>query len=144
MKGPVNRRPNQRGSTMLEGALVLIPFMAMMLGVINLGLNFFLVDALQDRAMMGARHAAIYPTDTTGATNMILYGSPQGTTTGGPSPAYMGLTSSNVSIVRQATGTTSERFVVTLTGYRLPFFIPGFSQDIIGKPITATISIEAP
>lgn len=141
------RRSGQRGSSMVEAALVLLPFMAMTLGIVNLGLNFFLIDALQDRASLGARYAALNPGDAAGTTNMLLYGSPTGASGVDliiPAPGYMGMNSSNVSIVRLDVGLPSERVQVGIHRYTLPMFIPGVSPQLIGAPISATVPVETP
>jgi hypothetical protein len=141
------KKRGQRGSAMVESALVLLPFMAMTMGIVNLGLNFFLIDALQDRAALGARYASLNPTDTVGATNMLLYGSPTGAKDGDsivPPPGYMGMDAANVSMVRLDPGLPTERVQVGIYGYKLPMFIPGVSPDWIGKPITATVPVETP
>jgi len=49
----------------------MLPFLALVMSIINLGLNFFLVDALQDRANMAARYVALNPSDTQGATTPV-------------------------------------------------------------------------
>jgi hypothetical protein len=132
---------------MVEAALVLLPFMAMTMGIVNLGLNFFLIDALQDRAALAARYASLNPSDSTGTANMLLYGSPGGMTKGDsivPSPGYMGMDAGNVSMVRLDVGLPTERVQVGIYGYKLPMFIPGVSPEMIGKPITATVPVETP
>lgn len=141
------RRHGQRGSSMVEAALVLLPFMGMTLGIVNLGLNFFLIDALQDRASLGARFASLNPSDAAGTTNVLLYGSPEGERGGdpiAPTPGYLGMNSSNVSMVRLDVGLPSERVQVGIHGYALPMFIPGVSPQLIGAPISATVPVETP
>jgi hypothetical protein len=140
-------KKGQRGTAMVEAALVLLPFMAMTMGIVNLGLNFFLIDALQDRAALGARYASLNPSDSAGTTNMLLYGSATGAKEGDsivPPPGYMGMDASNVSMVRLDVGLPTERVQVGIYGYKLPMFIPGVSPEMIGKPISATVPVETP
>lgn len=142
-----SKRRAQRGTAMVEAALVLLPFMAMMLGIVNLGLNFFLVDALQDRAALAARYASLHPEDAAGTRNMLLYGSTSAVKSDevvSPNTGYMGMDESNVSVVRLDVGLPSERLVVTISGYDLPMFIPGVAPHVVGAPIVATVSAEVP
>ncbi len=140
-------RRGQRGSATVEGALVMIPFLAMALTVVNLGLNFFLIDALQDRASLAARFAALDPTNVEGAKNMLLYGTDQppgdGTVTT-PSPTFMGLDGSSVSVVRLGANTPQDRIVLTISGAQMPSFVPGVKQSITAKAISATVPVELP
>lgn len=141
------KHKGQRGSATVESALVMLPFLAMALTVVNLGLNFFLVDALQDRASIAARYAALDPTNTQGAKNMLLYGSDTAAQEGdvvAPPPAFMGLSESSVSVVRLDPNTPADRIVLTITGAQLPSFVPGFSKAITANTISATVPVELP
>jgi hypothetical protein len=140
-------RRRQRGSATVEGALVMLPFLALIMSIINLGLNFFLIDALQDRANMAARHVALNPSDVQGATNMLLYGmsnvpGPSDVVT--PPPGFMGLSESNVVIHHIDVGLPTERVVLTINDARLPIFVPGAKGSIFSQPITATVPVEVP
>lgn len=137
-------RKRQRGAALVEGALVLLPFMTLILGIVSLGLNFFLVDALQDRAAMAARYAALNPSDSAGTKNMMLYGVPElgDEQISTPPPSYLNMTEGNVSVTRYDVGLPSDRMVVTIQGYRLPLFIPGQVPSLVGAPISATIPVE--
>lgn len=125
----------------------MVPFLAMALSVVNLGLNFFLIDALQDRASMAARYAALNPADVSGAKSMLLYGSQQAPLDSdvmAPPPAFMDLDESSVTVQRLDANTPSDRIVLRINNPKLPMFIPGLSNSITAKPITATVPVELP
>jgi hypothetical protein len=140
-------RRRQRGSASVEGALVMLPFLALVMSIINLGLNFFLVDALQDRANMAARYVALNPSDVQGATNMLLYGmadQPADADVLTPPPSFMDLTASNISVQHLDVGRPTERVVLTINDAKLPVFVPGVKQTIFSQPTSATVPVEVP
>jgi Flp pilus assembly protein TadG len=53
------RRDNQRGSTLVEAALVTIPFFTLILGIIACGYLVFTYDSLAFAAQQGARWASV-------------------------------------------------------------------------------------
>lgn len=126
---------------------MLLPFLALTMSIINLGLNFFLIDALQDRANMAARFVALDPTNVDGGKSMLLYGL---STPPGPSevivppPSFMDLTESNVTVTRYDVGTPNDRIVLTINNAKLPLFVPGLAGHIVNKPVTATVPVEIP
>ncbi|MBI3207699.1 MAG: pilus assembly protein [Candidatus Solibacter usitatus] len=58
----VRRRANQAGHAMLEGALVIIPFLAIFFAIFDFGMVIFLKNTFQNAAREGVRYAVTYQT----------------------------------------------------------------------------------
>lgn len=56
------RRRRQRGNAMLETAMVIVPFFAIILGTIDLSQAFFVRTTLQHAVRVGVRYAVTYQT----------------------------------------------------------------------------------
>jgi hypothetical protein len=99
---------------MLESALTLVVFLAIFIGVFDVGTMLFVHQTLSDRARNAARWGAVNAFDATSIQNLVLYGAttqPQGQT------GFFGLNTSNVVVSRPAAtvGTPEDRIVVTVT-----------------------------
>jgi Flp pilus assembly protein TadG len=56
------RRANQAGNTMIEAALVIVPFFAILFGIIDFGTAIFIKNTIQNAAAAGVRYAVTYQT----------------------------------------------------------------------------------
>lgn len=56
----MSRRVRQRGDTVLEFALVVVPWMAMIMGIIDFGFAIFVRNCLQHAVREGVRYAVTY------------------------------------------------------------------------------------
>jgi len=108
------KRNRQRGGTMLESVLTLVVFLAMVIGVFDIGEMFFVHQTLTDRARNAARWGAVNAFDPTSIQNLVLYGA---TTPSTGQAASFGLAGSNVTVTRPVAGigTPEDRVVVTIT-----------------------------
>jgi len=108
------KRNRQRGGTMLESVLTLVVFLAMVIGVFDIGEMFFVHQTLTDRARNAARWGAVNAFDPTSIQNLVLYGA---TTPATGQAASFGLAGSNVTVTRPfaGIGTPEDRVVVTIT-----------------------------
>jgi hypothetical protein len=59
---------------MLESALTLVVFLALFIGVFDLGTMFFVHQTITDRARNAARWGVVNPYDATSIQNLVLYG----------------------------------------------------------------------
>lgn len=57
------RRRQQGGNAFVESALVLVPFFALMLGIVDFGMAIFLRSTLQNAVAAGVRYAITYQTN---------------------------------------------------------------------------------
>ena len=60
----VSRKPRQAGSSLLEAALVLVPFFALLFGIVDFGTSLFIKSTLQNAVAAGVRYAVTYQTMT--------------------------------------------------------------------------------
>ncbi|MSV36073.1 MAG: hypothetical protein EXQ47_10840, partial [Bryobacterales bacterium] len=88
------RDPRQRGSNLVEAALILLTFLLLLIGIVDFGQVLYFHQVLVERARTGARYGAVNPTNTTGIQNMVVYNTP--TTSGSPSAVVGGLTTAMV------------------------------------------------
>jgi hypothetical protein len=121
-----------RGSTLVEGALVLSGVLMLLIAVIDAGQFLFVRHALADRARAAARWAALnLPAETpangelvdSGAVfNMVLYGVPEGAARG--RQPGLGMDNAVVQVRRLGAGTADDRIVLTVSGYRAGVVLP--------------------
>ncbi len=108
----------RRGNSLVESALVLVMFLAIFVGLFDIGEILFMQQTLAFRAHSAARWGAVNAFDATAVRNLVLYGTTQ------PEPGQhpiFGLTASNVNVVRSNPGTVNDRIIVTVSGYTLDF-----------------------
>lgn len=130
------KRRRTRGSVLVESALVMLSFTALLVGAFDFGQFLFVQQALVERARYVARWGAVNnPSDATSITNMVLYHQP---TAGSGGSGYMGLTSSNVSVTTSGYGTNNYMLTVTISGYRYTVISPYIAGSYTGPTITVT------
>ena len=126
-----NRRSRwQRGQALVESVLTLTAFLAIFMGMIEVGEILYIHQTLVERAREAVRWGAVNTWDNTNSptqiTNMVLYGTPS---PGHDSTPIFGLTASNVSVTRpQPDYSSSDRIVVSVSGYTLTFFTSAIVQ----------------
>jgi Flp pilus assembly protein TadG len=120
------KRNRQRGGTLLESALTLIVFLALFIGVFDVGEMLFIHQTLTDRARNAARWGAVNTFDATTIQNLVLYGA---TAPAAGQIASFGLAASNVTVTRPAisVGTPEDRVVVTIV-YRVSLISASIGQ----------------
>jgi len=108
------RRTGQRGATLVESALTLILFLALFIGIFDIGEMLFVHQTLMDRTRNAARWGAVNTYDPTSIQNLVLYGAIAPAT---GQVASFGLGASNVIVSRPggSIGTAEDRIVVTVT-----------------------------
>jgi Flp pilus assembly protein TadG len=132
------RLKSSRGSALVEAAFVLIPFAAMLIGIVDFGQFLFIHQALVERARYAARWGAVTdPTNTTAIQNMVLYNQPTASTGSG----YFGLTASMVQVTTQDSGTDDYRLVVNITNYPYQVFSLFISGTYYGPNVTISVPL---
>jgi len=136
----------QRGQALTEMALLMLLFLALLLGIMDWAWTMFAQQSMTARAAQAARWAAVrpYPGSQTGATNIVLYGV---TPCAACTPSF-GLSAGNVQVQEQTTSYTVENgvpvttnhIVVTVSGYTVRHWLMG--GDVTGRPITASAVLE--
>ena len=129
----------ERGTQMIEFAL-LLPFLILLFaGVVEMGRMFYTYTTLQKSTEVGARYlssklvtnGSYASADTSAATNLIVCG--KTTSCSGLTPVASNLTSSNVSITPPGTGTGTRYVTVKVTYAYQPLvfslgYVTGSSQ----------------
>jgi hypothetical protein len=135
-----SRRPNQRGSAIVEAALTLSMFMIFFLGIFDVGIMLFRYQSYTARAKQAARYGSTNPGDTTGIRNVVLYDSPAAPGGGG---GFWGLEANMVAVNRSGAGTPDDHITIQLTNYTMQGFSPLLSKAFQGPPIRASAPVEA-
>ena len=107
------RTRKQRGGVLLESVLTLMVFLAMFIGIFDVGEMLFVHQTLRDRARNAARWGAVNAFDPSSIQNLVLYGATSPAQ--GQMPSF-GISASNVTVARPAAGvgTPEDRIVVTI------------------------------
>lgn len=135
-----NHRRRERGQALVESALTLVAFIAIFLGVIEIGQILFIHQTLVERTRNAVRWAVVNPWDDTNSptyiTNMVLYN----TTTPDPSAQpIFGLTAQNVTVSRpQPDYSAADRILIQVSGYALTFMSNSFVHASNGASSPST------
>src|SRR5437763_15396755 len=124
----------ERGQGLVESALVLIVFFALLVGVIDCGQVLFGYQALVERGRSAVRWGSVRPYDGTGdqLTNLVLYNQPEEPLVSGAT--YLGLKRENVRVQyrpRTAERPDDEILSVSIVNYESHFFSPWIARTII-------------
>jgi len=142
MRMQKNNQSSERGSTIIEFAVVATMFFMMLIGICAGANLYFTHNALVEATRRGARYAAGQPahptcgTTTTGSNtcaacltriqNYAVYGNSAGT----GSPLVNGLQASNIQVQYSGFGVGAGSVSVSITGYTYSYVIPFINQQI--------------
>lgn len=132
----------RRGQSTVEGALVILVFLATLIGIFDLGQVLFIHQTFVARVRSAARYAVLNPSETDAIKNMALYG--QTTVPAGATSGVFGLDASMITVTRSDSGTNEDRVVVSIVNYPYRLFSPWIGQVFTGRPIVASFSVETP
>lgn len=137
---------NRKGQGLIEATLVLLVFLALLLGVMDCGQVLYSHQALVERVQEAARWGSLHAFDGTGdqVANLILYGQ-----TDEPRAArasFLGLTRANV-VVRYHPATAQrpddETLSVAVVNYESHFFAPWIARTVVSaRPVLVTLPVE--
>jgi Flp pilus assembly protein TadG len=133
------KRCTERGSTMVEMALVMLTFFCLLIGAIDFGQVLYFHQALVERARAAARYGSIDPTNTTAIQNVALYNS----TSAGTAPLLSGLTAAMVHVTNSDNNTSKARVVVSISGYPIQFFSPYIAQTFNNQTVKVAMMAES-
>ena len=136
----------QRGQSLVEATLVLLVFLAMLLGVFDCGQVMFAHQALVERVRTAVRWGIIHPDQgTEPILNLVLYNQ-----TAEPAAAregYLGLKPSNVRVIhRSATPDTpdDEMLTVSIVNYETHFFSPWIARVLVSpRPVLISVPVKS-
>jgi|SRR5690348_4504886 len=136
-----SRRKSERGSNLVESALILLTFLMLLIGVIDFGQVLYFHQSLTERARAAARYGAINPTDTTGIKNVAVYNT--ATVSGSPVAILPGMTTTMVNVQNLDANTADARIIVTISNYPINFISPYIAQQFNNRPVTVAMSAES-
>jgi hypothetical protein len=128
-----------RGQGLVEAAMVLVVFFALLLGVVDCGQVLYAHQALVERVRSSVRWGTLHPYDGTGeqVANLILYDQiyePRMTRDG-----FLGLTRANVQVRYQPASVErpdDQMLSVAIVNYESHFFSPWIARKIVSpRPV---------
>lgn len=133
------RKPT-KGSTLVEGAIILLLFMVVFVGILDMGQIFFFHHFLNDRVRIGARYAVVHSYDQAAIRNVVAYNATAAPRDG---VGLFGLSPSMVTVNRYDPGTPSDRVEVSVSAYTMHFISPWLMRDFTPGPFRAVMPIES-
>ena len=113
----------RRGQAMVEAALIMLVFLATLIGIMDLGQLLFIHQSLLERVRWASRWGVVQqPFDADKVKNMVLYAQP--TAPSGATSGFLGLTSDKVEVIVTDPGTERGRINVSILNYNYYFFNP--------------------
>jgi Flp pilus assembly protein TadG len=149
----VKRKSNQRGSTIIEFAVVASAFFLMLIAICAGSTLYFTHNALVEATRRGARYAASQPASTPAGVpttntdvgpslaairNYTIYGNAAGTGT-----KLVNINPANVHVQYQNFGVGQGSVSVYVTGYTYNFSIPGANDQISMPSYRTTFAGES-
>ena len=136
---------SQRGTTLVESALVYSAFLMLLIGTIDVGYILWVHQTLTERT----RGAVRYGTSRDGVAgidvqvkNIVLYGTPAPVADATPS---FGLKPENVSVSRTpGVGENPDQITVAVSSYAYKFITPFVTGSHTSRTISVTLPMEAP
>jgi TadE-like protein len=136
---PGNRR--RRGNTLVESALVMVVFLAILIAIADFGQVLFFHQSIVERVRAGLRWGSIHAYDETAIKNYILFNS--STAPAGASTGFLGLTGSNLQVTQSDVGTNTERITVAVVNYRFYLISPWIAKSFTnGSAVIETLPME--
>ena len=133
-------RNGQKGSSMVEMALVLLTLLSMILFILDMGRILLIQQYITERARATVRQAAVNNWSATSAQNYLVYNSTTAPNGGGA--GLMGLLTSQVTY--QTLGTLdSSRVQIKVSGVPALVFIPFISGTYTLAPVVATMPSQS-
>jgi hypothetical protein len=126
------------GQTLVESVFVLIVFVTLLLGIVDIGQMMFTRQTLADRVRFAARWASVSGYDESAIRNVVLYHRPEP----GAGTGFLGLTAENVQVSLLGGGTAAERVQIAIVNYELPVLTPWFSRKLSPQAVVESAPFE--
>jgi len=134
---------------MLESALVLLMFLVILLGIVDMGQFLYFHQSLTERARAASRYGAVHAYSSPGLAiqNVAIYNDPSGAGNGATAVLpYLNTAAGSNGYVSAtlvgAVGTDDARIVVTINNYPYRFISPYMSKSTWLRTITAVEPYE--
>src|SRR5438445_11433110 len=105
----IDKKGGRRGQAIVKTALILVSFLAMLIGAMDFGQILFFHQSLVERVRSGLRWGAVHAYDETSIKNVIRYNQP--TPPDGAQP-FLGITDSNITVSVLDSGAPTERIQI--------------------------------
>ena len=133
-------RNRRRGAATIEASLILPLFLIFWFGIIDLGIAFFIREAIVRQVQAAARYAIVNDYDVTKIANVLLHNNPNSSSGG---TAWFSLRPPTINIQLGGTVANNDRRVlISISDYQWFHFTPFFAGRYIGKPITVIVPVE--
>ena len=133
-------RNRRRGAVTIEASLILPLFLIFWFGIIDMGIAFFIREAIVRQVHAAARYAIVNDYDVTKIANVLLHNDPNSSSGG---TAWFSLRAPTINIQLGGTAATNDRRVlISISNYEWFHFTPFFAGRYRGKPITVIMPVE--
>ncbi len=133
----MREKRKQRGSAMLEAALIITVFMVTLIAIFDISMYLFLTQSVKERCRQALREGVVQVFDATAIENVVLYG--QATEPAGAGPSF-NLERSMINVERLSAGTSEDRIALTISGYSYRLLTP----TLTGRPLHVYFKTSAP
>lgn len=143
-----NKMKRERGSVIVETALIATAFLYMLIAIMDFGQFLFIHQTLTERARAAVRYGIVTdPTNATLIQNVVLYGQ----ASGGPVPGTAHSTDLGIfnvprsDVIVNASGITTDdyRLTVQIKNYTYTIYSPFISGSYTGPNILASLPLGA-
>ena len=136
------KRSDRKGQALVEGALILLLFLAFFVGTIDFGQFLYFHQSLTERARAAARYGAVHTySGGSDSANVAVYNDPAGTANGATA-LLPDLTTGIVGATLSGAGTDDARITVTISNYPYNFVSPYMSKSTWFRTILASEPYE--
>lgn len=143
MTSNTKRSRRQRGSTIVETAIVLLTLIVVLVGIADFAAFLHLHQAITERTRHAVRTAAIEDLDEAAIKYMIAYGAPS-IAVNEPPTGYFGMSPKHIAVEIKDRGLTSQRVMVKVSGIPFPIVSPLISGKGSNLPIRVSVPLELP
>jgi Flp pilus assembly protein TadG len=138
-------KKRERGQGLVEAVLVLLVFLALLLGVVDCGQVVLAHQALVERVRSAARWGALHSWQGPDPiVNLVLYA--QADEPRQSTPGYLGMTPANVRVTYRpstAERPDDETVTVAIVNFESHFFSPWISKVLVSsRPVIVSVPIE--
>jgi hypothetical protein len=137
-------KTGERGQSLVEAALVLASFFALLLGVADCGQVLFAHQSLVERARGAVRWGSVHPWEgPEPIVNLVLYGQTQEPLKA--TPGYLGMTAANVLVQHQPATPDrpdDETVSVAIVNFESHLFSPWLSRVLVSaRPVLVSAPV---
>ncbi len=133
-------RNRRRGAVTIEASLILPLFLIFWFGIIDLGISFFIREAIVRQVHAAARYAIVNDYDATKIAQVLLHNNPNSASGG---TAWFSLRAPTITVQLLGTAANNDRRVlISVSEYEWLHFTPFFAGRYLGRPITVSMPVE--